>query len=367
MTRTQKKITKVCYVLSYRDPEYVRTRVILNLLKRAKSLKLSEAINKNRSVFRYAETLLRLFAVRITKRPDVYILGFRGHEMYWPVRIMTFPKPIIFDEFINMQDWLVVENKKLKEKSLFSKIAREYARSVLNNSKLVLSDTDLGAKSSSSEYSIPIEKYRTLYVAADETVFYPRERQNSDEFRVFFYGNLAPLHGVEHILESASQLKGMSIKFLIVGGKGKDEETRKVKEFIEKRKLTNVIYKEWIDFELLPEVIASADVFIGGPLGNTSQSKRVITGKSFQSLAMGVPTIIGEINEDVGFEDKQNCLLIKQGSSEALSSCIKWAYANKPKLQLIGSNGRDLYASKFSVDSQSENLEKIVTSAVEKG
>jgi glycosyltransferase involved in cell wall biosynthesis len=88
---------------------------------------------------------------------------------------------------------------------------------------------------------------------------------------------------------------------------------------------------------------------LAGPFGNTGQAQRVITGKSYQFMAAGMPTVIGKNQAGKPFfKDKLDCLLVDQGDAEALSKVITWAYKNRTKLPAIGKNGRILYEKKFS-------------------
>lgn len=340
------------------------------MLKSLGSVSLVTAINTNTSFWRYFQTSWLIVKTRLKTRPDVYILGFRGHEMYWLTRILTYPKPLIFDEFINVQDWLTIENKKLRPDSFTAKIARLYVRSILKSATLILTDTLLDAQSSSQTYGIPLEKYRVIYVAADEQVFQPVEAKSlktRPDFKVFFYGNLAPLHGIDRILAAARQLKDLPISFMLAGGRGRPAEIVKTKNFIKEQELTNVIYHEWVDFKQIPKIIGESSLFLGGPFGNTSQACRVITGKSFQALAMGVPTVIGKTDEKVGFEDKKNCLLVEQGSDQALTDAIRWAYENRHKLPEIGNSGRKLYEKQFSLPAQQQKLASVLNEATNSG
>lgn len=358
-----KKNLKVGYFQSYKTIGYVRGRVLTNALKEIENVELFLVINKTKSLWRYIETLGQLIKLRLKHRPDVYILGFRGQELYWPVRLVTIGKPLIFDEFINMHDWLGAENNKLP--GFLIKLADLYETLALKTCRYVLTDTNLGAKSSSEIYKIPLAKYRTIYVGTDETIFHPKvsaKKRQDKTLEVFFYGNMAPLHGLKYILEAASKLKQEPIHFRIIGGRGKPEQIKEINDIIESNQLTNVSYEEWINFYEIPTTIAYSDIFLSGPYGDTSQSKRVITGKAYQSLAMAKATLIGRINEEAGFIDKVNCILVDQGSSDKIADALTWCLKNKGQLEAIGQEGYLLYIGKFSTSQAAGQLTEILNS-----
>lgn len=362
---TKSKI-KVCYVLSYRSPDYIRTRVLLSALDQITEVELSKAINSSKSVWRYAQTIYKLLFLRLTKRPNVYILGFRGQEIFWPVRLLTIGKPLIFDEFINMHDWLGEENNKLPK--FFIKLADRYEQLALKSCRLILADTNLGAQSSSRTYYQPLTKYRTIYVGADESLFHPSQatRRDGDKLQVFFYGNMAPLHGLHYILEAAKILKDETINFLIIGGRGKPNSITSITNFIKSHSLTNVDYRDWADFNEIAQLINQSDIFLGGPFGNTSQAKRVITGKTFQALAAGKATVVGKIDENIDFVDKANCLLVGQGSAKAIAEAILWASQNRNQLSKIGLAGAELYRRQFGQAVITKKLQLIVDETITK-
>lgn len=363
-TRVNPK-NKVCYILSYKAPDYIRTRVLTKALADIDSVELYLAINSRRSPLRYLQTLWRLILVRFKHRPDLYILGFRGQEIFWPVRLITIGKPLVFDEFINMHDWLGDENDKLPGWLL--KLADWYEALALKASRMVLSDTELGAKKSAETYNIAAAKFRTIYVGADEALFKPRRSApKNKDLEVFFYGNLAPLHGLNLILEAAALLKEKPVHFMVIGGRGRLREIKTIRRFIKDRGLDNVTHREWLNFEDIPAQMAASDLFLGGPFGDTSQARRVITGKTFQALAIGVPTLVGRINENVEFKDKQNCLLVKQGSAKALADAITWAADNRTRLPAIGLAGRQLFEQRFATAILTRELKIIVDQALSK-
>ena len=58
--------------------------------------------------------------------------------------------------------------------------------------------------------------------------------------------------------------------------------------------LKNVLFEKPIPYESLPDAIVSADLCLGGPFGCTGKARRVITGKTFQFLAMEKPIVVGD-------------------------------------------------------------------------
>ena len=325
---------------------------------------LFEAINTTKGIFRYIQTLSRLFAIRMTKKPDYYILGFRGYEIFWIVRILTLGTPLIFDHMMSPYDSLLNEKKIFKKGSFVEKLIYLYEKSILKYSDLILTDTIIHREFLADLFEEQQEKIYAIHVGADEDLFKDlpsgKEVQKKEFFDVFFYGTFLPLHGIDVILKAASIIKDRPIRFTLIGGKKKD--LLDFYEIKKKLKLKNIIHKEWVDYEQLPGMISESDLCLAGPFGNTGQAHRVISGKTFQFLAMGKPTVVGKIDADYGFEDKKNCFLVPQGNEKELANTIFWCSKNQKKLGEIGLKGLELYRTKFSIDHIKEALQVIFLS-----
>ena len=361
MHNKNKKI-KVCYILSYRCPDYVRTKTLTEVLKRTGNVVLFEAVNTIKGLFRYVQTLILLLWVRINKNPDYYILGFRGYEIFWIVRFITFGKTLIFDHMMSPYDSLVNEKKIVKKGGLTDRFISFYERSILRYADIILTDTDLHKTYFASQFAVNTEKIHSIPVGTDENVFKPvpyiLHEDKKDLFNVLFYGSFLPLHGIGIILAVAHLLQDKPISFTIIGGRGK--ALRDFNEMKKRLDLNNIIHRKWVSYEQLPDVIQKADICLGGPFGNTGQAHRVITGKTFQFLAMGKPVIVGKIEHDYGFRDKENCLSVLQGNEKDLAEAILWCYENQDKLAGIGSNGLKLYRNNFSIDRIGKILREIL-------
>ena len=114
----------------------------------------------------------------------------------------------------------------------------------------------------------------------------------SDVCVVLFHGSYLPLHGIDVILRAAEELKGRpGIRFRMVGrGPGYPRITTLAGEL----GLGNIEFLESVPLESLPNLIAGADICLGGHFGDSDKALRVIAGKTFQDIAMGKPTIVGD-------------------------------------------------------------------------
>jgi glycosyltransferase involved in cell wall biosynthesis len=329
------------YVLSYRVPGYIRTRTILDALKQIGDVEVYEARNSTSGFLRYFQTLFRLIRLRINAHPDIYLLGFRGHEIFPFVRILTYPHPLIFDAMMSPFAAMEEEEKWGKIGKIVSPMVYALEKAILRFSDQILTDTELHRHFLIDAFNLIPKKIVSVYVGTDEKLFFPPKKRTTftkEGLEVFFYSTQLPLHGVEVIFEVIHRLQEEDIRFTIIGG------NRKNARIAESSK---VVQMHWVEFEQLPKYIENADICLGGPFGKTKQAGRVITGKTFQFLGMGKPVVIGRIDEEVGFIDKKNCLLVERGNSESLSNALLWALANKDQLPAIGENALRLFRQRF--------------------
>jgi glycosyltransferase involved in cell wall biosynthesis len=349
---------KICYILSYRLPDYVRSRTLINALRRTRGTVLFEAVNTSRGWRRYIETLARLIHCRLKEKPDVYVLGFRGYEIFWIVRLLTAGHVLIVDHMMSPYDSLLNERKTLRKGGLLETFTYGYERGMLRASDIVLTDTESHRQYFSGLFGIPPEKIKAVPVGTDEDLFQPRPNacaSENDLFQVFFYGSFQPLHGIPVILEAARLLCGKPVHFTVAGGKGPGADPLRGS----RPPLPNVTHMGWVPYEDLPGMAARADLCLGGPFGNTGQARRVITGKTFQFLAMGKPVIVGRVADSPGFEDRRNCIMVPQGSGEELAGAVLWCLENRNRLGEIGRNGRLLYERLFSTECISKLLQPL--------
>lgn len=352
------------FVLSYRDPAYIRAVTLQEGFRRNAGLAVHDAKNRSRGLTKYIQSLSRVNRIQKQSKPGLWMINFRGHEVYWPVRWRVGRKArIIFDELVSPYDAWVNERKTFSSGSLTARVIYAIERSILRNADLIITDSSFQAEYYAHLFQVPVEKFRVVRGSVDESAFnqavQPRKFDFTEPFVVFTYGTFIPLQGMDFILSAAELLKDVPVRFLIAGGKG--EKLAHFLEVQQSRALTNITHIPWIDFTALPSYIRGASLCLGGPFGNTAQAQRVITGKALQFLACGCPTVIG-LSRETGeiFTDRKNCLLVEQGNPGAIAAAVDWAVRNPQDLAAIGDEGRRVYDAYYSMDVLTSSLASLL-------
>jgi glycosyltransferase involved in cell wall biosynthesis len=341
--------TRIAIITCKSDPDYIRASVLRQAVATYKDTRVYIVKNTSRTIFRYFEVLFSVLKLRLTEHPDIYLLTFRGYELIPILQLLVWPKPIIFDEFINLYEWAIEEHHKARSNSIVARMLRVWWSLILKHCRVVLADTQAHADHSATLSGLINDHYISIPVGTDDKLFHPSISTSSHKrFTIFYYGNMLPLHGVDYVIQAAEQLKNRpEIFFQLVGG-----DPGKMNEKIRQANINgaHIFYRDWIPFADLPKYIHDADICLGGPFGNTVQSQLVITGKSYQFMACGVATIIGASKASGIFTDKRDCIIVEQGNSVQLADAIRWGYEHPKELAHIAQKGRELYEKEFSID-----------------
>nr|WP_274619167.1 glycosyltransferase [Bifidobacterium amazonense] len=104
---------------------------------------------------------------------------------------------------------------------------------------------------------------------------------------IVFYGLYTPLQGVPVIAQAARELasRGLTPKFTLIG-KGQDyAEVRRIADGLD-----NVEFREWVEPEELPALVASHAISLG-IFSTTPKGLHVVPNKVYQSMAAGCAVI----------------------------------------------------------------------------
>src|SRR5262245_53175060 len=91
---------KVCIITCYFQPDYVRARSLRAALKSLPGVETIIVKNTATGILRYPQIIWRIWRVKHTQKPDVYLLTFRGQEILPAILWLAGKKPVWFDEFI---------------------------------------------------------------------------------------------------------------------------------------------------------------------------------------------------------------------------------------------------------------------------
>jgi len=341
---------RVCLVQAYRAASYIRGATLRAGLASVDSVALTLAMNRSAGIRRYLEAIRDLLRIRRELDPGIYILAFRGHEIAWLVRWLTRGRLFVFDAMMSPYAALAEERKFGPSGRLLATLWKPFERAALAKADAILTDTESHSEYLQSQFGISRGKIIVVPVGAIEPPARSREpAPSNDALRILFYGSFLPLHGIDVILDAADMLRDLPLFFDFIGGNEKD--ARKLAQRLGQSDTTCFSHRAWVPFnDLLEFDIPRADLCLGGPFGNTPQARRVITGKTHQFLASGKAAVVGDIDEDCGFVDKSNCLLVQQGNPMALANAIRWAHGNRTRLPAIGAAGRKLHEQRYSAD-----------------
>lgn len=343
---------KLALVTCYRQPDYVRAVTLREAAARLPNAEIYIVKNHHKGLLLYPEVLCKLIWLRLRRRPDVYVLTFRAYEILPFAAILTWPKKLIYDEFVNPLEWLTEDRKELWAKFIPKRLLFWFYKLLLLRCSVILTDTPEHVIASQRMLKTNKNNFVALPVGAEEALFYPAKANKSHTFSVFYYGSMLPLHGLNVVLDAAVQLKDTNIEFVLSGGDAQTVAAVQAAQAAGAR----VEHNKWIPYNKLREYAQRAHLSLGGPFGDTTQASMVITGKTYQFLACAVPVLIGQNTSSHLFIDQQNCLSVPLGDSKALASKILWASKHPNELETIARSGRKLYEEHFSYDELSRQL-----------
>lgn len=291
---------------------------------------------------------------------DAIIVGYLGHIDMFIARPLASlrRKPLIFDAFLSLYDTVVNDRKLSSADGLMGKLCFFIDRTACRMADIVLLDTNSHIDYFVNTFHLPRDKFRRVLVGADESQFYPVEKFQIPEkpqkwvvksqiFKVLFYGQFIPLHGIEYIVRAAKILEHDNVEFTIIGI---GQEYSRIRKIADELKVKNIRWIDWVKYHELVNYINEADVVLG-IFGDSDKARRVIPNKAFQTIACKRPIITGDSPAARElFKDGENALLCRMGDPEAIATSIRLLRDNKDLRIKIGVNGYNTYLSTGNIE-----------------
>ncbi|MCZ6637641.1 MAG: glycosyltransferase [Alphaproteobacteria bacterium] len=229
---------------------------------------------------------------------DVVIIGYLGHLdvlVIWP-----FAKargvPVVWDAFISLYNTVIEDRRMLTPVNPLAWLLYAWEWLACRAARMVILDTKAHAAYFAKTYRLKPERMASIMVGAETATITPIERSSPAgvPLRVLFYGQFIPLHGIETIVaaaQAAAQTTARTeddepIRWILIG---RGQEQDRIRALIDAVPAA-IEWIEWVDFAVLREHIAGADICLG-IFGDTDKAARVIPNKVFQILAAGAPLI----------------------------------------------------------------------------
>ena len=311
--------------ISTKNKDYLRnTQEIKIISENAKNSTVIASTSRSyvkRIVYVYLHTLKHI----IRNDFDIAFVGF-APQLILPLFFLI-KKPIVIDFFISVFDTLVDDRKKVKMNTMTAKLIHYVDSLTLKKADAVICDTKAHCAYFTEEFHVKPEKCEVLYLEADRTIFYPRDKKKKEDlYRVLYFGSVLPVQGVDIILRAMKMLENHSkIRFIMIG-------PLDGKYLNLKRELTNVDFFDWLSQEQLAEKIADADLCLAGHFAlSIGKADRTIAGKTFIYKAMDKPIVLGDsaANRELFKEDNQKIYYVPRGDAEALAKCIQRIAGNR--------------------------------------
>ncbi len=340
-----------------REPEYIRNLMLRLSLRQ--SYDVVEVTSSAQGFLRrYAAVTLRYLLTN--RRPfDLVVVGFYGHPLLPWVRLGS-RAPILFDVYVSTYDTLCFDRRWFCPRSIPGRLAYTLDLWTCRWADRLLLDTGAHRDYFVQTFDLPPGKLDVVYVGCDETHFTPRPQITPREpFEVFTYTSFLRLHGVEHVLEAAKRLEAHHDLVFTIAGSG--PRLAQMQRLAEELGLENVRFPGWVPFDVLPDRIAQAHLCLGGHFSGVPKASRVIATKTFQFLAMGKPTIVGDnpANREV-MGHREHAYLCPVADPESLAEAIHSLYLDADLREGIAQNGRRLFEERFSLSVQAARLREIV-------
>jgi len=235
---------------------------------------------------------LRRKHMRMRESYDIMLVAGPYSQPLVPLAKKCRKGPVVMDYFLGFTETLVEDRKVTPPNSFSAYLYRLLDRLAPKFADLIISDTNSHIDYFCETFHLNRERFKRIFVGSDEEFFYPRPRKvEKNYFKVLFWGNFIPLHGISYIIKAAKLLEHH--KEIVFEIRGSGQTYHKIRKLSQSLNIHNVDFTPPVPYEKLPDCISTADVCLG-VFGQNQKAKRVIPQKIFEAIAMKKPVITGD-------------------------------------------------------------------------
>jgi glycosyltransferase involved in cell wall biosynthesis len=359
MTRSDRR-PRILYACG-REANYVRNRLLIRGLIAHSDVTIL-ASERRGYPGRFAQIFPRLF--RASRDVDLIVAGFLGQPLaLFAARVLR--KPVLLDAMISLYDTLCFDRRTTSPTSVLGRLAFALDQQSISASRLTLVDTAAHGRFFAQTLGLPPGRLFVHYVGPDfdlcSVVTAPSQSHVLD---VVHYSSYLPLHGVDVVVKAAAMLRSEpGIRVRLVGA---GPELPRVRALTEREGLPNVEFIPWLPLAELSHTINNAGIALGGHFADNPKARRVIAGKTFQFLAAGRPTIVGDnpANREL-FTPGRHVEAIPHADPASLALAIRRLAADEEHRAFLGRSAGSLVREVFDPSAVATNLRHAVELALE--
>jgi glycosyltransferase involved in cell wall biosynthesis len=244
-------------------------------------------------------------------------------------------RPLVVDMMISLSDTLAGDRARVGR--LGGALALAGDRLALAAADLVIADTRANADWMIARFGVAPAKLVVVPVGADPRRFRP-SRQPEGPAPAMFYGKLAPMHGLETILEAARAPGAPALRLIGDGQLGPW-----LRRELRRHPIPSLEHVPWVPYERLGEEIAQAGICLG-IFGAGAKAGRVVPNKVWQAMAVGRPIVTADTpGAREVLRDGVDALLVPPGDAPALAGALRELAADAALRARLGAAARARY------------------------
>jgi glycosyltransferase involved in cell wall biosynthesis len=243
--------------------------------------------------------------------------------------------PLVVDMMISLWDTLAGDRALAGRAA--SAVLAGVDRAALRAADLVLADTAAGADWLAGRFGIDRGRIAVVPVGAEPARFPPAPTAQGPP-RALFYGKLAPLHGVESVLEAARAPGAPPVRLIGDGQLGGWLEAELARD-----RPPGLAWERWVPYEDLGAEIAASAICLG-IFGTSDKAARVVPNKVWQALASRRAVVTADtpgVREVL--RDGESALLVPPGDGEALGAALARLAADAGLRERLAAAGHEAF------------------------
>lgn len=348
---------KILVVLG-REPTYVRHDVMLEGWKRL-GVEVTLCASSEKNFVKRTLSVSWQFIKNVGKPHDFTYVGFLGQHLM-PLVFLLERKPIVFDAWLSTFETAANARKWFNNNSIQAKFLKWLDRFGATHATATIFPSNGEMDYYVQKLGLKSNRFHRVIIGANTNVFHPVPKKKTKQLIVEFHGTFLPISGVGIIVEAANLLKkDQTIHFRVAGnGETFEANTKRAKEL----GLTNIEFVGPLPYKEIPSFIAQADVSLG-IFGESEKTKRIMTTKVFEAIAMKKPVInAASPGVEEILTDGQSILLVPPDHPKALANAILKLKKSKTLRNKIAANAYHIFCAQAAPEKLAQQVIDIVQS-----